>query len=73
MASAWFLAGGVLGAQAADASRPALPPPNAPAYAPGGTQCDLFLHCAWNPLYRPPCGWRWRPTPEGPRRVRVCF
>ncbi|WP_407525561.1 hypothetical protein [Methylobacterium oryzisoli] len=60
-------------APAAEPRRPVAPPPNAPAAAPGGTTCDLFLHCVWNPLYRPPCGWRWRPTPEGPRRVRVCF
>lgn len=69
-----ILAAAMLGpAAAADAPAPGVPPSNAPPSAPGGETCDLFLHCVWNPLYRPPCGWRWRPTPEGPRRVRVCF
>ncbi|MEH3144957.1 MAG: hypothetical protein PGN34_06330 [Methylobacterium frigidaeris] len=60
-------------AEAAGRPIPSVPPSNAPAAAPGGRTCDLFLHCTWNPVDRPPCGWRWRPTPEGPRKVRVCF
>lgn len=76
---AWVLGLGLLGAGAglACAAEPrraaAVPPPNAPAYAPAGETCDLFLHCSWSPIHRPPCAWRWRPTPEGPRKVRVCF
>ena len=58
--------------RAAEPGAAPVPPPNAPAAAPAGETCDLFLHCTWNPIYRPPCGWRWRPTPEGPRKVRVC-
>ncbi|GEL40451.1 hypothetical protein MEX01_10420 [Methylorubrum extorquens] len=62
-------------AWAADAGRP----------QPGAARCSDDVRCRRppgppdrdiRPLIDPlgrPCGFRWRETPSGPRRVRVCY
>lgn len=41
-----------------------------PRAVPGGP--DREVHPFRGSLGRP-CGWRERPTPQGPRRVRMCY
>ncbi|UGB27838.1 hypothetical protein LPC10_09850 [Methylorubrum sp. B1-46] len=62
-------------AWAADAGRPRLDT----AHCPGDVRCrrppgppDRDIRPLIDPLGRP-CGVRWRETPSGPRRVRVCY
>ncbi|GJD53312.1 hypothetical protein OPKNFCMD_6087 [Methylobacterium crusticola] len=43
--------------------------PHLPACAPAGFACDM-TRARLGPSG---CTWRRRPTPEGPRRVRICF
>ncbi|GJD97723.1 hypothetical protein OCOJLMKI_4956 [Methylobacterium iners] len=44
-------------------------PPHCPLHAP----CDDRQVQPFEGSLGRPCGYRWRPTPSGTRKVRVCF